>query len=313
MKITMPQPVAEIKYGGYASGNELVWTKGAGLQFLPAGTKLYAASVHAPTPVAYLDVGAGGYMYLGTDLTEDQVGSFPWGRHTLAIVGTYGADGYVPAEWPFDYAEAYQVAQQDLAIWKRRALEAELRVRDQDQIIDRMGDDLNAINGPTFMGGPLLPKQSAAPAPVERVEQEAKVFWVLFDNTTDVKYIKKDSDAGTLAFFDNEKDAARAKRFNPGTDYKRLEYYTAPQPAPTAAQDVAGLEFTLMHPADGETHTIMLTRQEIQERMTDELYEKLGKLICHCEPVGETNVVDCNCIDRIDEFHVVANQSGGAK
>ena len=164
MKITMPQPVAEIKYGGYASGNELVWTKGAGLQFLPAGTKLYAASVHAPTPVAYLDVGAGGYMYLGTDLTEDQVGSFPWGRHTLAIVGTYGADGYVPAEWPFDYAEAYQVAQQDLAIWKRRALEAELRVRDQDQIIDRMGDDLNAINGPTFMGEPLLPKQSAAPA-----------------------------------------------------------------------------------------------------------------------------------------------------
>ena len=164
MKITMPQPVAEVKYGGYASGNELVWTKGAGLQFLPAGTKLYAASVHAPTPVAYLDVGAGGYMYLGTDLTEDQVGSFPWGRHILAIVGTYGADGYVPAEWPFDYAEAYQVAQQDLAIWKRRALEAELRVRDQDQIIDRMGDDLNAINGPTFMGEPLLPKQSAAPA-----------------------------------------------------------------------------------------------------------------------------------------------------
>lgn len=164
MKITMPQPVAEVKYGGYASGNELVWTKGAGLQFLPAGTKLYAASVHAPTPVAYLDVGAGGYMYLGTDLTEDQVGSFPWGRHILAIVGTYGADGYVPAELPFDYSEAYQFAQQDLAIWKRRALEAELRVRDQDQIIDRMGDDLNAINGPTFMGGPLLPKQSPAPA-----------------------------------------------------------------------------------------------------------------------------------------------------
>ncbi|MCC4260824.1 hypothetical protein LL270_09165 [Pseudomonas aestusnigri] len=93
----LQQPVAEVKYGGYASGNELVWTKGAGLQLLPAGTKLYAASIHAPTPVAYLDVGAGGYMYLGTDLTEDQVGSLPWGRHMLAIVGTYGADGYVPA------------------------------------------------------------------------------------------------------------------------------------------------------------------------------------------------------------------------
>ena len=71
-------------------------------------------------------------------------------------------------------------------------------------------------------------------APVERVEQEAKVFWVLFDNTGGEKYIKKDADAGTLAFFDNEEDAARAKRFNPGTDYKRVEYYTTPQPAPTA-------------------------------------------------------------------------------
>ncbi|MCC4260823.1 hypothetical protein LL270_09160 [Pseudomonas aestusnigri] len=79
----------------------------------------------------------------------------------------------------------------------------------------------------------------AAAAPVERVEQDARVFWVLFDKTGDVKYIKKDSDAGTLAFFDNEEDAARAKRFNPGTDYKRVEYYTTPQPAPTAAQDVA--------------------------------------------------------------------------
>lgn len=71
-------------------------------------------------------------------------------------------------------------------------------------------------------------------APVERVEQEAKVFWVLFDNTGGEKYIKKCADAGTLAFFDNEGDAARAKRFNPGTDYMRVEYYTTPQPSPTA-------------------------------------------------------------------------------
>ena len=77
-------------------------------------------------------------------------------------------------------------------------------------------------------------------APAERVEQEAKVFWVLFDATADVKYIKKDAYAGTLAFFDNESDAERAKRINHGTDYKRVEYYTAPQPA-VPAPDVAGL------------------------------------------------------------------------
>lgn len=82
--------------------------------------------------------------------------------------------------------------------------------------------------------GEWLGECTCSAAPVEPVKQTANVFWVLFDNTTDVKYIKKDSDAGTLAFFDNEEDAAWAKRFNPGTDYKRVEYYTAPQPAPTA-------------------------------------------------------------------------------
>jgi len=60
---------------------------------------------------------------------------------------------------PFDYADAYQGAREDLAIWKRRALEAERRVRKQDQIIDRMSDDLNAISGPTFMGEPVLLKR----------------------------------------------------------------------------------------------------------------------------------------------------------
>lgn len=81
----------------------------------------------------------------------------------------------------------------------------------------------------------------AAPAPVERVEQEPKVFWVLFDNTGGEKFIKQYPDTGVLAIFDSEGDAARAKCINPGTDYKRVEYYTTPQPAPTAAQDVAGL------------------------------------------------------------------------
>ena len=80
-----------------------------------------------------------------------------------------------------------------------------------------------------------------------------------------------------------------------------------------AARAVAGLEFTLVHPADGETHTVTLTREEVQEQMADELYEKLGELICHCEPVGETNVVDCNCIDRIEGFEIAAHPSGGAK
>ena len=49
-------------------------------------------------PVAYLDLGAGGYMDVGTDLSYDELAALPKGRHMLAIIGTYGVDGYNPAQ-----------------------------------------------------------------------------------------------------------------------------------------------------------------------------------------------------------------------
>ena len=52
----------------------------------------------APSPVAYLDIGAGGYTDIGTDLNDEQLASLPKGRHMLGIVGTYGVDGYVSAQ-----------------------------------------------------------------------------------------------------------------------------------------------------------------------------------------------------------------------
>lgn len=48
--------------------------------------------------VAYLDIGAGGYMDIGTDLNDEQLASLPKGRHMLGIVGTYGVAGYVSAQ-----------------------------------------------------------------------------------------------------------------------------------------------------------------------------------------------------------------------
>lgn len=52
----------------------------------------------APIAVAYLDLGTGGYMDIGTDLTDEALAALPKGRHMLGIVGTYGVDGYVPAQ-----------------------------------------------------------------------------------------------------------------------------------------------------------------------------------------------------------------------
>ena len=52
----------------------------------------------AKNAVAYLDLGTGGYMDIGTDLTDEELAALPKGRHMLGIIGTYGVDGYVPAQ-----------------------------------------------------------------------------------------------------------------------------------------------------------------------------------------------------------------------
>jgi len=49
-------------------------------------------------PVAYLDLGEGGYMDAGTDLSDEELAALPKGRHMLGIIGTYGVDGYKPAQ-----------------------------------------------------------------------------------------------------------------------------------------------------------------------------------------------------------------------
>lgn len=45
-------------------------------------------------PVAYLDLGVGGYIDLGSDLSDGQLSQLPKGRHMLGIIGTHGANGY---------------------------------------------------------------------------------------------------------------------------------------------------------------------------------------------------------------------------
>ncbi len=58
-----------------------------------------------------------------------------------------------------------------------------------------------------------------------------------------------------------------------------------------------------------ERRKVTITRDDVIEHMEDALYEKLGDQICHCEPLGETNVVDCNCQDYIEQFTLVKPHS----
>jgi hypothetical protein len=59
-----------------------------------------------------------------------------------------------------DFKDAYRGARGELAIWKKRALEAEAKVREQDLIIERLGDALNEENGPTYMGEPRIQQRT---------------------------------------------------------------------------------------------------------------------------------------------------------
>ena len=58
-----------------------------------------------------------------------------------------------------DMADAYCGAREDLAIWKRRALEAEEKLRAESTVSARLVSELNSSNGPTHMGEPAQQRQ----------------------------------------------------------------------------------------------------------------------------------------------------------
>ena len=68
------------------------------------------ATQQAVEVVAYLDIGAGGYLDLGSELSDEALQQLPKGRHALVIAGTYGIDGYVAAPQPSPTAQAAPAA-----------------------------------------------------------------------------------------------------------------------------------------------------------------------------------------------------------
>ena len=89
-------------------------------------------------------------------------------RTTLDAMSSCADSAAPVVERQPEFGDAYQGAREDLSIWKRRALEAEAKVREQDQIIDRLGDALNDENGPAHMGEPVVERhQCCTPTPEE--------------------------------------------------------------------------------------------------------------------------------------------------
>lgn len=91
------------------------YAAGMGDPLVMAGPTAVAGPSEA---VAYLDIGAGGYLDLGTDLTDEALSRLPKGRHALVIAGTYGIDGYIAA--PTAQPAPRQEAQEPMA-WHEQA------------------------------------------------------------------------------------------------------------------------------------------------------------------------------------------------
>lgn len=68
----------------------------AGLRDRLASTPAQPAQQEPAKAIAYLDIGIGGYVDLGSELSPEDLAALPRGRHMLVIAGTYGIDGYKP-------------------------------------------------------------------------------------------------------------------------------------------------------------------------------------------------------------------------
>ena len=60
------------------------------------------------------------------------------------------------------------------------------------------------------------------------------------------------------------------------------------------------MDFVFKHYISGETRIISLSGEEVQSMVGDFLYDIIWT--CNCEPVGETNVVECNCETYLSGF-----------
>ncbi|MCD2791855.1 hypothetical protein OFL75_11080 [Pseudomonas aeruginosa] len=87
-----------------------------------------------------------------------------------------------------------------------------------------------------------------------------------------------------------------------------VELYRKP---PAQAQHSVPEEFSFeyRHP-NGECHTVTVSREQVINEMPDFLFEALCSKFCNCEPVGETNVVECCCDEYAEEFKLIASAPG---
>ncbi|GKS92760.1 hypothetical protein [Acidovorax sp. SUPP2539] len=125
-----------------------------------------SAPAVAPADQAALFDAQGFRDFVLRDMPDDTIigSSSYWADHLTAWAKRFvkAAPTAPQAGAPADMADAYSGAREDLAIWKRRALEAERDLRAERETSARLASALNDANGPMHLGEPA--PQKGAPA-----------------------------------------------------------------------------------------------------------------------------------------------------
>jgi hypothetical protein len=70
-----------------------------------------------------------------------------------------------------------------------------------------------------------------------------------------------------------------------------------------SAKEFVSFEFN--HKGSGETVTVQIPVTEVREKLIDDAYDLLGESLCSCHIMGESNNIDCSCIDYAEAFELV--------
>jgi hypothetical protein len=60
------------------------------------------------------------------------------------------------------------------------------------------------------------------------------------------------------------------------------------------------MKFEFKNPNTGEKKTVNIDDAMIRMQLEEFAYEKL----CECQPVGETNVIECECAEYYEDFEL---------
>ncbi|UKM53847.1 hypothetical protein VL2_gp034 [Pseudomonas phage vB_PaeM_VL12] len=135
----------------------------------------------------------------------------------------------------------------------------------------------------------------AALARVAELEKQEPVGWANFRDGRFGAYLHRTEDDARR--FDSTALAGKP------AGSKQLALYAAP--VAQAQHSVPGeFSFEYRHP-NGECHTVTVSREQVINEMPDFLFEALCSKFCNCEPVGETNVVECCCDEYAEEFKLI--------